>query len=64
MESEMNDNVEQPFESQSQQGPSPQTEQNSPGQQNGLQQTFLNIKLSTWIKCFVISLILSVAAVL
>ncbi|MCP4261603.1 MAG: hypothetical protein GY774_29485 [Planctomycetes bacterium] len=63
MESEMNDNVEQPFESQSQQGPGPQPEQPSTGQQNGLQQTFLNLKLSTWVKCFVISLILSVAAV-
>ena len=63
MESEMNENVEQPFESQNQQGPSPQPEQQSPGQQNGLAQTFLNLKLSTWIKCFVISLVLSVAAV-
>lgn len=63
MESEMNENVEQPFESQSQPGPCPQPEQKFTGQQNGLQQTFLNIKLSTWIKCFVISLILSVTAV-
>ena len=60
---EMNEKFEQPFGSQSQPGPSPQPEQRPSGQQNSLTQTFLNIKLSTWIKCFVISLILSVVAV-
>ncbi|MBW7990237.1 MAG: hypothetical protein FVQ84_09515 [Planctomycetes bacterium] len=63
MEPEMNENFGQPYGSQSQPGSSPQPEQESTGQQNGLQQTFLNLKLSTWIKCVVISIILSVAAV-
>lgn len=63
MESEMNENVGQPYGSQNQPGSGPQPEQRSTGQQNSLQQTFLNLKLSTWIKCVVISIILSVAAV-
>ncbi len=63
MESEMNENFGQPYGSQSQPGSGPPPEQKSTGQQDGLQQTFLNLKLSTWIKCVVISIILSVAAV-
>lgn len=63
MESEMNESVGQPYGSQSQPGTGPHPEQKSTGQQNSLQQTFLNLKLSTWIKCVVISIILSVAAV-
>jgi hypothetical protein len=63
MESEMNENFGQPYGSQSQPGSDPQPEQNSTGQQNGLKQTFLNLKPSTWIKCVVISIILSVTAV-
>ncbi|MBC8468227.1 MAG: hypothetical protein H8D56_02045 [Planctomycetes bacterium] len=57
MEPEMNESFGQPYGSQS------QPEQKSTGQQNSLQQTFLNLKPSTWIKCVVISIILSVVAV-
>jgi len=57
MEPEMNESVGQPYGSQS------QPEQRSTGQQNSLKQTFLNLTPSTWIKCVVISIILSVAAV-
>ena len=63
MESETNENFGQPYGSQSQPGSGPPPEQKPTGQQNSLQQTFLNLKLSTWIKCVVISIILSVAAV-
>jgi len=63
MESEMNENFGQPYGSQSQPGSGPPPEQKPTSQQNSLQQTFLNLKLSTWIKCVVISIILSVAAV-
>lgn len=63
MESEMNESVGQPYGSQSQPGSGPPPEQKPTSQQNSLQQTFLNLKLSTWIKCVVISIILSVAAV-
>ena len=63
MESEMNENFGQPYGSQSQPGSGPPPEQKPTSQQNSIQQTFLNLKLSTWIKCVVISIILSVAAV-
>ena len=64
MESEMNENFGQPYGSQSQPGSGPPPEQKPTSQQkNSLQQTFLNLKPSTWIKCVVISIILSVAAV-
>jgi hypothetical protein len=63
MESEMNESFGQPNGSQSQPGSGPQPEQRPTGQQNSLQQTFLNLTPSTWIKCVVISIILSVVAV-
>jgi len=63
MEPEMNESFGQPNGSQSQPGSGPPPEQKPTSQQNSLQQTFLNLKLSTWIKCVVISIILSVAAV-
>ncbi len=63
MESEMNESFGQPYGSQSQPGSGPPPEHEPTGQQNSIQQTFLNLKLSTWIKCVVISIILSVAAV-
>ena len=59
----MNENFGQPYGSQSQPGSGPPPEQKPTSQQNSLQQTFLNLKPSTWIKCVVISIILSVAAV-
>ncbi len=63
MEPEMNESFGQPYGSQSQPGSGPPPEQKPMSQQNSIQQTFLNLKLSTWIKCVVISIILSVAAV-
>ncbi|MBN1804645.1 MAG: hypothetical protein JW837_05300 [Sedimentisphaerales bacterium] len=59
----MNKNFEQPFGNQIPQGPGQQTQQGPSRQQNGLKQTFLNLKLSTWIKCIIVSLVLSVVAV-
>jgi len=58
MEQEMNDN-------QNQQGswPKPPEEEKSFFQQESLQKTWLNVKLATWIKCLIISIVLSVAAV-
>ena len=63
MESEMNENFGQPYGSQSQPGSGPPPENKPTSQQNSIQQTFLNLSLSTWIKCVVISIILSLAAV-
>lgn len=64
MESEMNESFGQPHESQSQPGAgSPPEHKPTSQQSSSIQQTFLNLSLSTWIKCVVISIILSVAAV-
>ncbi|MGD2093704.1 MAG: hypothetical protein PVH77_01720 [Phycisphaerales bacterium] len=63
MEPEMNsENWQQPEESQNQSQPyqsyQPQYQPNS-----FLQQTWLNIKVSTWLKCLVVAFVLSFAAV-
>lgn len=62
MENEMNtENWSQPNENQP--GTEPQPEQKPFFQQERLQQTWLNVKLATWLKCFIVAFVLSAAAV-
>ena len=60
MEPEMNssENWEQPNENQSQ-----PAEKKSFFQQEQLQRTWLNVKLATWLKCFIVAFVLSAVAV-
>jgi len=63
MEPEMNsENWSQPYENQNQPGTEPQPEKPSFFQQERLQHTWLNVKLSTWIKCLIVIGALLVAA--
>jgi len=65
MEPEMNsENWSQPYENQNQPGTCPQPEKKSFFQQERLQQTWLNVKVATWLKCLIIIAALAVAAVL
>ncbi|MEX2739183.1 MAG: hypothetical protein Q6356_008970, partial [Candidatus Wukongarchaeota archaeon] len=62
MENEMNtENWSQPNENQTGTGPQPGKKPFL--QQEWLQKTWLNVKLATWLKCFVVAFVLSVAAV-
>jgi hypothetical protein len=63
MEPEMNsENWTPPNENQDQQGTCPQPEQKSFFQQERLQQTWLNVKLATWIKCLIVIAALFITA--
>ncbi len=63
MEPEMNsDNWTPPNENQDQQGTCPQPEKKSFFQQERLQQTWLNVKLATWIKCLIVIAALFITA--
>ena len=63
MEPEMNsENWSQPYENQNQPGTEPQPEKPSFFQQDRLQKTWLNVKLSTLIKCLIVIGALLVAA--
>ena len=59
-----NENWEQPQENQSQPGAyqQQQPEKKSFFQQEQLQRTWLNVKLATWLKCFIVIAVLIVAA--
>ena len=62
MENEMNtENWSQPNENQP--GTGPQPEKKPFFQQEQLQKTWLNVKLATWLKCFIVAFVLSAAAV-
>ena len=62
MENEMNtENWSQPNENQP--GTGPQPEKKPFFQQEWLQKTWLNVKLATWLKCFIVAFVLSAAAV-
>ena len=61
MENEMNsENCAQPNENQPPTGPQP--EKKPFFQQEWLQKTWLNVKLATWLKCFIIAFVLSAVA--
>ena len=61
MENEMNsENWSQPNENQPSTGPQP--EKKPFFQQEWLQKTWLNVKLATWLKCFIIAFVLSAVA--
>ena len=63
MEPENNsENWEQPNENQNQPGTCPQPETKPFFQQERLQQTWLNVKLATWLKCLIIIAALFVTA--
>ena len=63
MEPEMNsENWTPPNENQDQQGTGPQPEKRSFFQQERLQQTWLNVKLATWIKCLIVIAALFITA--
>ncbi len=63
MEPEMNsENWTPPNEHQDQQGTCPQPEKKSFFQQERLQQTWLNVKLATWIKCLIVIAALFITA--
>ncbi len=63
MEPEMNsENWTPPNENQDQQGTGPQPEKKSFFQQEQLQQTWLNVKLATWIKCLIVIAALFITA--
>ena len=65
MEPDMNsENWSQPHEEQTQPGTGPQPEKKSFFQQERLQQTWLNVKLGTWLKCLIVIAVLFVAAAL
>jgi hypothetical protein len=62
MENEMNsENWSQPNENQ--QGTGPQPEKKPFFQQEWLQKTWPNVKLATWLKCFIVAFVLSAVAV-
>jgi len=61
MENEMNsENCAQPNENQP--GTGPQPEKKPFFQQERLQKTWLNVKLATWLKCFIVAFVLSAVA--
>ena len=61
MENEMSsENWSQPNENQPSTGPQP--EKKPFFQQEWLQKTWLNVKLATWLKCFIIAFVLSAVA--
>ncbi len=61
MENEMNsENWSQPSENQT--GTGPQPEKKPFFQQERLQQTWLTVKLATWLKCLIVAFVLSAAA--
>jgi len=61
MENEMNsENWAQPNENQPPTGPQP--EKKPLFQQEWLQKTWLNVKLATWLKCFIVAFVLSAVA--
>ena len=61
MENEMNsENWSQPNENQPPTGPQP--EKKPFFQQERLQQTWLNVKLATWLKCLIVAFVLSAVA--
>ena len=63
MEPEMNsENWTPPNENQDQHGRCPQPEKRSFFQQERLQQTWLNVKLATWIKCLIVIAALFITA--
>ncbi len=63
MEPEMNsENWTPPNENQGQQGTGPQPEKKSFFQQEWLQQTWLNVKLATWLKCLIVIAALFITA--
>ncbi len=63
MEPENNsENWEQPNENQNQPGTCPQPEKKSFFQQERLQQTWLNVKLATWLKCLIVIAALFITA--
>ena len=66
MEPEMNENWTQPYENQTQPGTYPRRKRflSSFFQKPCLQQTWLNVKVATWVKCFIVIIVLSVAAAL
>jgi len=65
MEPENSENWSQPDENQNQPDTSPQPENQSFFQQECLQRTWLNVKLTTWLKCLiVIGVLLFVALVI
>ena len=65
MEPEVNsENWSQPYENQTQPGTGPQPAKKSFFQQERFQQTWLNVKVATWLKCLVVIATLFVAAAL
>jgi len=63
MEPEMNsENWSQPNENQNQPGTGPQPEKKPFFQKEWLQRTWPNVKLATWLKCFIVAFVLSAVA--
>ncbi len=64
MEPENSENWSQPYGGQTEPSTPQEPEKKSFFQQERLQQTWLNVKLATWIKCLIIIAALSITAVL
>ncbi len=64
MEPENSENWSQPYEGQTEPSTPQQPEKKSFFQQERLQQTWLNVKLATWLKCLIIIAALSITAAL
>ena len=59
------ENWSRPYENQTQPGTYPQQPEKKPFfQQERLQQTWLNVKVATWLKCIIVIVVLAVAAAL
>jgi hypothetical protein len=64
MEPENSENWSQPYEGQTEPSTPQQPEKKTFFQQERLQQTWLNVKLATWLKCLIIIAALSITAAL
>ncbi|MHC4172717.1 MAG: hypothetical protein ACYST5_07225 [Planctomycetota bacterium] len=64
MEPENSENWSQPYKGQTEPSTPQQPEKKTFFQQERLQQTWLNVKLATWLKCLIIIAALSITAAL